>query len=164
MFASQLTSAINHDRHMSTVYRGSFARDELPKPDLSKNSAYIVNSSKSTEKGSHWFLICLYPRAKRAVFFDSLAEPPSKYGPEITKWLKSTGLSIECNTKRIQGFGSVYCGLFVLFALYYLSRGYALKRMIKTFSGKNYSANDQKVALFVWVKFKFNARQILLTL
>jgi len=159
MFASQLTYIIQKDTFMSKVFMGVYARDELPQPNLNHDSAYILNADTSSQPGSHWLLAYFNVKKRQVMWFDSLGHRPGK---TFQNWLNRTGFKVEWNSKKIQGEGSVYCGLYVICALFYLARSYNLRNVLKLFSSRKFNENDRKVALFVWRKFKFNARRYLL--
>ncbi len=141
---------------MKKTYLGAFPLDKLPPVPENKNRdyAYIINSATSTSPGEHWFLVFIKKKGTGVVWFDSLGNLPSFYGHKLVKWL---GPGFEFNKGSIQAANSSYCGLFVIFVLYYLSRNVPLRQILTRFS-TNLRENDRIVASFAWEKFRFNAK------
>ncbi len=94
---------------MRVVTRGVFARNELPTGRL-RPGAYVLNTHNAP--GQHWIL--LYVDDGAVELYDSLARSPARYGlHEIDRSLP----------KRLQAEHSNTCGLYVLYFLYWRSRG-----------------------------------------
>ena len=117
MDARELERHIRQDAAMNAVTWGVFARNELPRDDLLPG-AYIVNSHDAP--GEHWFLLFVGDRVE---LYDSLGRAPNKYG-----------IYIPCDTlgKRLQAYNSNTCGHYVLYFLYWRSRGIDMHALLKS--------------------------------
>lgn len=85
-------------------FRGVFMRDALPKKTRRYESA-IVNLDSKYGEGTHW--VCYRKRGNRVEYFDSFGNlrPPM----ELLQYLGS-GVTINYNYERKQGFDTVVCG------------------------------------------------------
>jgi len=162
MYASQLLRLCESDRFIKKTLVGVFANDTLPKVRKKllyyTPRAYIVNSASSASLGEHWLLIYVKPYEKRVIFFDSFGKTPVYYSKRLAKWVKSWGYTVSLNPNVFQASRSHYCGLFVLFLLYFLSRHVPFNVIMKKFSS-NPTRNDALVSRFAWQRFKFNTRK-----
>jgi len=137
---------------------GTFPRDRLPNVgEIKHDAAFVINSAQSHEKEGHWLLVYFNAQSKTTVWFDSLGNLPSYYGKNLFLWLHAPGFKVDYSTKPVQAINSRLCGLFVLFVLYYLSRGLTLERILSYFNSRDLGKNDKLVSLFAWKKFRFNA-------
>lgn len=155
MYSSQLSELIQKDPIMKTVFAGTFPRDKLPKLNLQHNSAFVINSAPSNKKEGHWLLAFFDVKSRTVVWFDSLGRRPRFYSKSLSLWLHSSGFKLDYSSKVIQAVNSRLCGLFVLNALFFLSRGYTLRKVLSQFSSE-LKKNDRIVSLFAWGKFHFN--------
>ena len=157
MYGSQLDKIITSDLILRRQFCGIFAVDKLVNKVLKNNCGYIINTAKSTdsEGGEHWLLV--YVKKGEVKFFDSYGKDYTEYGEQIKKWVLSANYPIENNIKVIQSTRSINCGLFVLFAFYFLVRGFSLKQIANKFSS-NLEYNDKIVESFAWNYFHFNAK------
>jgi hypothetical protein len=147
---------------MKRGFCGIYAKNKLPKIKKicgAGNCAFIINSAPSYAIGEHWLLVYCKGKAKTIIWFDPLGRNPTYYGKVFQLWLERTGYKIKEYNSPVQSTQSYYCGLFVLYALYYLSRGVPLETVLKTFSRKNLKENDKIVAAFAWDKFRFDAKK-----
>ncbi len=160
MYASQLEELINKDTQMRRIFGGIYSRDNVPLlSKISHDMAFIVNASDSGSAGTHWLLGYIKPSSKHFIWFDSFGKKPSFYGKKFASWLKPLkGYKIEINVKVVQASNSHYCGLFVLYVMYFLSRGVGMYRIMQKFS-KHLLGNDRIVSRFAWNKFRFNAKK-----
>ncbi|MCP4393479.1 MAG: hypothetical protein GY804_04325 [Alphaproteobacteria bacterium] len=150
---------IRKDPPSSRTFFGVYARDKLPVvPKTFRDTSLILNASDSSSLGSHWLLVFIQPSKKKLTWFDSFGKHAKHYGSSIDEWIKSFGtFKVEANySRQVQANNSIYCGLFVLYVLYFLSRGRTLTQILKTFS-KHLKNNDRIVSRFAWKKFRFNA-------
>ncbi len=108
MNAQELERLIRRDPCMTAVTWGVFARDEIPRHGLLPG-AYVVNSHEAP--GEHWFLLYV---GEQFELYDSLGKMPMNYG------IESPCIYID---KRLQTINSVSCGKYVLYFLYWRSRG-----------------------------------------
>jgi len=159
MYASQLLRLSNTDRFVKSTLKGVFANNTLPKISHQlQPKAFIVNSASSHSAGDHWLLIFVKPTEKQVIFFDSFGKSPKCYSSTLHKWIMSWGYNVCLNIKTLQASHSNYCGLFVLFVLYYLSRNVPLNVILKKFSS-NQTRNDVLVNRFAWCRFRFNGKK-----
>ena len=108
MNGEELHSYIVKDCITKAVTWGVFARNELPQGTLLPG-AYVVNSHEAP--GQHWFLLYV---GETVELYDSLGKSPRDYN-----------LKMNCvySTDKIQPVYSVSCGLYVLYFLFWRSRG-----------------------------------------
>ncbi len=93
------------------------------------------------------------------LWIDSYGHPPLYCGSKISEWISGAkGFKLEYNKAPVQSDTSHYCGLFVLFFMYFLARGAGLKLLLRFFSKTNLNLNDIVVSRFAMKKFKFNAK------
>jgi hypothetical protein len=125
----QLNRAVHNDQVLSTHVWGVMARDDLQLFDLFPG-AYIVNSVDRQLPGEHWLAIFV-TTSGNIEFFDPLARRPGHYK-----------LSLDClyNTEPIQPLDSNLCGLYILFFLYWRTRGLSMKQITDIFDGSNNDA------------------------
>jgi hypothetical protein len=94
----------------------------------------------------HWYLVHLFTdKGGRmlANMFDSYANNPiEKYGLSIPNLYKC-----RHNTGVLQSDESLLCGVFCLYAAYFLSRGYSFMQIAKRFS-RDRHRNEKKVVAF----------------
>jgi len=112
MERAELERQIRRDANMHAVTRGVFARDELPRERLLPG-AYVVNTHSAP--GQHWMLIYVDENNSKVELYDSLGRSPRHYGLD--------SLIDRSLSKRVQSEDSLSCGLFVLYFLYWRSRG-----------------------------------------
>lgn len=150
MFASQMEKIILKDPAMRAKYKGIYAKDTLPM--LRHHGGYIANTDESTDIGEHWVLV--YLTQQSLFFIDSFAEEPRYYGKEFEEWIESSSelVKIRRLTQPLQHPHSHFCGLYVLYFFYYLSRHYPLDGILKSFSNNSLN-NDRKVLSFAKKKF-----------
>ena len=137
MDESQLNAMIRKDPVMNRVTWGVFARNELPTITTLLPGAYVVNSRTRRTGGQHWFLIYVEEEEGRPVeFYDSLGKDPKDYD-----------LNIECiyNERRVQAENTETCGLYVLYFLYWRSRGVNMHDILLTLNQKNNTVNERIV-------------------
>jgi hypothetical protein len=146
---------------MKNVFKGVFANDMLPKRiNRNKDSAYVINSASSDGIGEHWLLVYVNMRSRTTIWFDSFGKSPEFYNKRISDWCKGLGYQIQANKKQIQASTSIYCGLYVLYVLYFLARGKRLPETTRAFS-KHLLHNDKIVSKFMMHHFSFNAQKVL---
>lgn len=152
MYASELVDIIESNTCLKKVFGGIFPKDKLPNLttcELNTDQAIIINSAPSSSIGEHWLLAYYRKNPKNAVWFDTFGNKPSYYGKEVADWFsKQTEYEEVFNSFVIQSAVSPYCGLFVLFFMYYLARGFQLKKIVKKFSILNLTVNDTIVKNF----------------
>ena len=152
MDADQIKTIVSKDPHMSKLLAGIISAKDVKKIAVTgPPKAFIVNT------GNHWVLIINYGKHRVLVYYDSYGEKPPK---SIENWLKQMGNKTEMNRVQQQPDDSSYCGLYVIFVLYYVSRGITFQKVMKLFHKRNLSLNDRRVAKFVVEKFGFDVSEI----
>ncbi|MCP4652810.1 MAG: hypothetical protein GY858_05445 [Candidatus Omnitrophica bacterium] len=141
-------------RHLFAICSRDSLPDQLP---YNRPIAVIINTGLSTGPGEHWVLAYFLPNKSGAYFFDSLGKSPDSYNSHLKQWLfKFGGDKIERNSASTQPEFSIYCGLHVLFVLYYLTRGQPFSAVIRKFTG-DLIMNDRKVQQFAYKRFGFDS-------
>jgi hypothetical protein len=122
----QLREAIANDSYLSTFVWGVIARNDLNLFDLFPG-AYVVNSDDRGLPGTHWFAIFVTSHGD-VEFFDSLGEKPAHYQ-----------LALNClyNMKPVQPPGSEFCGMYVLYDLFWRSRGVSMDEITDSLNSSN---------------------------
>lgn len=123
--------------------RGVFARDRIP-IYWSTPSALILNTDRHSEAGTHWIAIVV-DKNRHGTYFDSYGVQPMF--PEYMNRLRVNTRTCEWNKLKLQCNTSRYCGHYCLVLIYFLTRGYTLKKFCKMFSS-DCKKNDQLVYNF----------------
>lgn len=164
----ELWDALHHDSHAKDKTAGVFPRDYLTK--IRKRSypfGVIVNTSKAPDKdgGTHWVAVWLQS-GKQAEFFDSFGKTAIFYGVEIHDFIMRMAPQCEGKYKenytQLQHPSSDLCGLFSLYYLYHKCRGFAMRRIIFSFTyPENLKSNDALLRKFSIkaLHFSKNARK-----
>lgn len=98
---------------------GVFNKDQLPK--VPQNGFYIINLQDSQDEygqdldGTHWTVI--YIEGRDACYFDSFGFPPPL---EVQSFLKPY-VPYPFNRQQIQNERGGYCGVYVLYFMYYMT-------------------------------------------
>lgn len=121
-----------------TNYRGTFARDILPK-QINDGEADIINMDLADNAGTHW--VCIYNGPDYCEYFDSygLAIPN-----EILKYMRTSGKKVIGSTNEIQNINSIFCGYYCLY--YLLARivsGLSPYEIVYKFENNNSTKNDK---------------------
>ena len=117
MDKAELERRIHRDSEMHAVTWGVFAREELPHGQL-QPGAYVVNSHGVP--GEHWLLIFV---DKNSELYDSLGRSPKHYDLDmVDSYLPN----------RLQDQNAQTCGLYVLYFLYWRSRGIDMKTIFQS--------------------------------
>lgn len=137
-------NSVELKKALDTVMRartiGVFPSDRVPRV-WSKPAAIIANLDDHTRQGSHWVAFYVSHDGLGA-YFDSLGFPPLI--PAFTNRLKINSRRYEWNEKKLQSNSSSVCGQYCLVFLYFLNRGFTLKRFCQMFSN-NCKKNDALV-------------------
>lgn len=114
MDSLEIRQVVNHSPSLIPFFLGVYARDGLPKiPRSNKFSFLIANTSKASERGVHWVLLCF--KNNKAIFYDSFAQSPETYGFEFKLHLKQNSNSYKVNKIQHQDIRSIHCGWFCLY-------------------------------------------------
>ena len=117
--------------------------DEIPRRPIQKPAGLIVNTDPSELPGKHW--VCFYlPKKGPAEFFDSLGHSPEYYHAIFRSFLMTNGPQYLHNTKRLQDYGSPYCGEYCLDFLIQRQKGVSYKSFLKQ-CGDDYTQNNSLV-------------------
>lgn len=108
MDTHQLERLLNN--HLSGVFYGACARDELPRFNL-RPMALISNLSPSTSEGTHWIAIWL-SADNRGEYFDSFGRRPNPHFQMYMDQEADKGWS--SNARQLQSKFSTLCGAFCL--------------------------------------------------
>jgi len=142
MIASAIDEVLRTAPETHKIFLGVFARNELPvKPTYP--SCFVFNTEPRGQSGEHW-LGLYYDSDGKCNFFDSYAQPASRYG--LSSYLDKTSISWSENKNRIQG-NSQYCGHYVIFFLLFRARSKSLS-FFQSF-GTNFSRNDKKIKALI---------------
>ena len=98
---------------------GIYNKDELPK--VPQQGFYIVNLQDARDEygndlsGTHWTVI--YIEGKKAIYMDTFGFPP----PLEVQLLLKAYVPYLHNQQQIQNPKSGYCGVYVLYFMYYMT-------------------------------------------
>ena len=147
MNARRLRRILQSDRHLSSRVVGIFAVDTLQKCKLGPGQGVIVNTDVWKGRGIHW--VVLYRSAQgNYEFFDSFGRPPQYYDERFKTFLQRDLRDPIHNSMPLQDNDSDLCGAYVVYFLYFRSRGLTMKNIISHFSS-NSRLNDKLVKAFV---------------
>jgi len=104
----QLVRILRNDKCTRHVFKGVFARDQLPRK-VSFPSCCIVNTDPISLPGEHW-LALYYDEFKTCHFFDSYGFHPRFY--HLETFIKKTSSSLVYNRKKLQSLTSSLCGYY----------------------------------------------------
>jgi len=121
MDRAELQRQIRRDPNMHAVTRGVFARDELPRTRLLPG-AYVLNTHPAP--GVHWMLIYVDENGGKVELYDSLGYAPKHYGLD--------SLIDRSLPERLQSEDTLSCGLYVLYFLYWRSRGIHMDMLFRS--------------------------------
>lgn len=122
-------------------YKGIYASDSIP-PELWKEEkfSFICNLSKSSNVGSHW--ITIVGEKKYVYYLDSFGL--TCFIADICNFLKKCNRTILINTKRIQSYGSIFCGFYCIYFVYCNEFNIKKEMFFRPFS-TNFIDNDKIV-------------------
>ena len=151
----ELYRIIKKDPFMSRLLRGILYANEVIKINSRQwfgKRAFIINASE------HWLLLVLY--GDYILYIDPLGKPPSAYSSTLAVWLKNQKCPIKSKLIRIQPNNSELCGLYILYFLYFLSRGFKYENILQKFNRSNLCLNDMLVSKFALTKFNFKIKNL----
>lgn len=157
MYDSEIYKLILMQPHMRKLFKGFYARDNLPHltpSDLKQDFSIILNTDKFEDSGQHWILFHWDSSKNTAFFIDPLANPLHREFQELLKCCHT----IVVLRNPVQHHLSVLCGLFVLYFMYYLCSGQSIVDIINSFSQNNLHVNDDLVVKFA--KQKLHISQV----
>lgn len=134
--ARQLKRIMLCDASLARYPLDIVALDELLSLVPASRSFVVINTDPSTKEGRHWIMVSLKGAADvrgRNIYFDSLGKKPEDYNKTLPNFL---GEVYETIDGPIQEQSSDLCGIYILFVMLCLARGYKLDRIFKVFTGK----------------------------
>ena len=120
------------------------ARDELPTCiEPRKAAAFIVNTDKHTETGTHWVGVYI-DTFTQCTYFDSFGISP--YHSEILNFInKVSNKPIIYNSRMLQDVASTSCGLYAIYFLLMKARGRSLSQVIHRFLATNQQYKNDRI-------------------
>ena len=155
MFASDIVNFVDRNKAMKNSFRGFFGLEGgstqgyfSQQTYSGKLEAVILNPKIDSDKaGGHWILFARHRRA--LIYFDPLGRPPSHYSSSAYwKRLEASGRLVSNIGCQYQAEDSARCGLYVLYVLFFLSKGYKFSRIMNKFSLSHRSKNEDLVLRF----------------
>ena len=161
---SQLDKCLSNNSITSTLYKGTFPADLLPKYSLfecDKPALVVVNKDSSYGSGSHWILVYL-PRDRRQPTF--LFDP---LGDDLTHTLLDTRIKAflernshlrryAFNAHVVQHRQSTKCGAYVLAAAWLLARGVSPDSLHLYFKSSGNRTSDESALKAMVMKMYTN--------
>lgn len=129
MNGEQLKRIILRDDVMKKCVWGVFARDELP--SVLFPGGYVVNSGVRNSTGQHWLGLFITEH-ETAEFMDSLGKKPTDYNFTLD--------NVYYYSVAVQPSDSILCGLYVLYYMYWRTRGISQHDIMSTFTGTDNDA------------------------
>ena len=149
MNTMELQYILNHAPWLKQLHGRVLPKDLLPQQREMDVRAFIVNTDDSDLPGRHWVSVYFSDNGD-AYYFDSYGLPPIH--EEILQFLKrhskQNWISQEgsYNHQRVQSLFSNVCGLYCVFALDTLARGYNIQHYLRhTFYPSKFFKNDQQI-------------------
>jgi len=122
-------------------FKGVYARDMLPQfPQTFKKSFYVINIDPKHMPGSHWVVV--YFDNGKGFYFDSFGVPPIHR--DIIQFLEKAS-SYRYNDRIIQHVNGITCGLYCVFVILHLSKGYSIQYVLNSFESNRSYVNDRKI-------------------
>jgi hypothetical protein len=138
----QIQEVLTNDQFSQKYFKNVLAIDELPKTNKKiKNSAYIINTDKKTEKGEHWLSV-FYDDQSNCQFFDSLGMGPEIYN--LDSFIIKTSKAAFTNKYAVQSIFSEYCGYYAILFVMIRSRNVSFRKFLEYFD-KDTFKNDLKI-------------------
>ena len=117
----QLHKILTADKCVRRLFRGVYARDQLPE-EAAYPSCLVVNTHSSSGPGEHWLAV-YYDKDGVCEFFDSYGRSPGAY--RLHTYLKKTSYGVTWSRTCYQPLDSnacgYYCFLYLLFKCHRLN-------------------------------------------
>jgi hypothetical protein len=139
MNTQQINSILEH----CSVYRGTFACDELP--SLAGEGVYICNTDKRNQPGEHWIAIYLSEDGNSEFFNSYGFAPLNEY---FIRFLSKNSKKVKYNKMCIQGLHSHVCGHYTIFYCLCKQKGLSLREALQYFTN-NTAHNDAFIYSFI---------------
>ena len=104
----QLSQILEQDKETAPIFRGVFARNNLPDKNVYP-SCLVVNTDSDKQPGAHW-LAMYFDEHGGCEFFDSYGLAPSEYG--LKSYVKRHSTSSSWNEIQFQAPESRACGYY----------------------------------------------------
>ena len=143
MNGKEIVAILTNDSQSRRIFRGVYARDELPHTVCYCPSVYVINTDHSRGRGLHWVVVYIGLH-NEVEYFDSFGIPPTH--PSINDFiLRNTLQPLRFNTRLIQNIISIRCGEFCCYYVLMKSRGASMSRIVQVFDTDNLRLNDRRV-------------------
>ena len=106
----------------------------------------------------HWLLLMFQPMG-HILYIDPLGKKPHTYSKTLSDWFKAHKCQVRSTPFQIQPADSDLCGLYILYFLFFLSRGVQFDKIMRKFHSKNLSLNDKMVSKFALKQFNFKIKE-----
>lgn len=116
-----INSILKYDNVTSKIFKGVYARDELPL-DLDFPSCFILNTHPRSKPGEHWLALYYDPKGN-CYFFDSYGMHPTFY--RLKTYISKTTL-VDYKVFQI-------IVEFILFYFYFINQEIKQKSFLKNF-------------------------------
>ena len=140
---------------MSKLIHGILKVDELDRIDPCLHygtRAYVIYVAE------HWLLLVFYA-SSHILYFDPLGQKPEHYSVKLSNWLKTSKCPVKMKLVQLQPYDSNTCGLYILYFVYFLSRGVPFNSIMKKFHKHgDLGPNDIIVSKFVLKQFNFQIK------
>jgi len=133
------------------------AVDKIKLPPFKRYCQYfiIVNTARSAHPGLHW-VVLFKPKRGKCIFIDSLGKKPKSYNIAILDCLLDMTresdflFNFVCVPFALQSNDSIYCGIYCIFIVSYLCKGFSFDDILSWFDRDNTVRNDKLI--ITWFK------------
>lgn len=146
-----LTRLALSDHRLKYSFGGVFAKDMLPKRK-NNHQTFIVNTHPSFKEGEHWQAI-YFDRKDNCTFFCSYGSKPKD---EIKHFIQNNSLNTKWNPYVFQHPETTTCGLFCIYFLWHMVRGFPIKNI----KPNNVTKNEIVIQKFARCHLKITERSI----
>ncbi len=130
-------------REASNTFRGVYSADKIPTTLAScPRFIIVVNLGRSNQYMGHFVTVC--GESDKIKYFDSYALPCVQ--PDVVRFLQSCRRPLITLTRRIQGWSSMYCGLYSMMFTLYEDKKPDFELL---FSSTDYDDNDGKCVRYI---------------
>ena len=148
----QIYKVLACDPETKRHFRWVGPKDKLEKT-ARRPALYVANTDPSGKPGRHWVAMFLEADGT-GTFFDSFGRAPSAVDSTFEKFIeKHSDVQIVWNTIPIQCPVSMTCGLYCLYVLCWLCRGFVLDEILSDFDPNDLLSNDDSV--LEWIDRNF---------
>jgi hypothetical protein len=133
MNGDEISKLLRKDKVANKYFYGVYPIDMLPNINFIPASL-VLNTDPSYLPGAHWIAVYI-DRNRECFFFDSFGYHPSIY--KVEKYLRTISTSITYNKSQIQSLASETCGLYCIYFIILMSRGFDFNYIIDVFPKKN---------------------------